>query len=227
MNCYRRFWSQASEELPQSLDRHRDTAGSRRQFRPGHVDEHGAAAARNAGPLVVVDLDDEVVQGVRAPQSVSRLTGRNSDRPVVAPVGRVFAPSVQTSDRAHRQQRPRSREAVRTPPQSDQPIAPRWRRAVSFPLVGLDTGTAKRHFGVPAAGRQPALPAIPRPCPQAQICQRCPMHMIFNQTEFGHIAIAMQWPLRFSRRLLYLPKTRQPIPTLRLPYGDCAQNSDR
>jgi hypothetical protein len=50
------------------------------------------------------------------------------------------------------------------------------------------------------------------------------MHMIFNQTEFGHIAIAMQWGLRlrFSRRLLYLPKTRQPVLTPEAPYGDSA-----
>jgi len=39
--------------------------------------------------------------------------------------------------------------------------------------------------------------------------------MIFNQTEFGHIAIATQWRLRlrFSRRLIYLSKTWQPVPT--------------
>ena len=45
------------------------------------------------------------------------------------------------------------------------------------------------------------------------------MHMIFNQTEFGHIAIAIQWRfrLRFSRRLLYLAKTRQPVPTPEAP----------
>ena len=32
--------------------------------------------------------------------------------------------------------------------------------------------------------------------------------MIFNQTEFGHIAVAMQWSvrLRFFRQLLYFAK---------------------
>ena len=50
------------------------------------------------------------------------------------------------------------------------------------------------------------------------------MHMIFNPTEFGHITVAMQQRerLRFSRQLLYLPKTWQPVPTLEAPYGDRA-----
>jgi len=45
---------------------------------------------------------------------------------------------------------------------------------------------------------------------------------IFNRTEFGHIAIAIQWGLRlrFPRRLVYLPQMWQLIPEA--PYGDRA-----
>ena len=58
------------------------------------MDEHGAAPAGDAGPRVVVDFDEEVVEVVVAPEPVAWFIGRAPERPVVAPVGRVLAPGV-------------------------------------------------------------------------------------------------------------------------------------
>ena len=51
--------------------RHRDAAGGGTEIGPGHVNEHGAAAAGDARPGVVVDLDDDVVERVGAGEAVA------------------------------------------------------------------------------------------------------------------------------------------------------------
>ena len=53
----------------------RDAAGGRRKARPGGMDEHRAAAAGDARPRVVVELDDEIVERVGARQPVGRAAG--------------------------------------------------------------------------------------------------------------------------------------------------------
>ena len=58
------------------------------------MDKDGAPASGNARPVIVIDLDDEVVETVGALEVVAGLAGRAADRTVVAAVGRVLAPGV-------------------------------------------------------------------------------------------------------------------------------------
>jgi hypothetical protein len=69
------------------------------------MDEDGAAAAGNARPGVMVDFDDEIVQGIVAAEPVARFLGRAREGPVIAAVGRVLAPGVAGTDAANRQRR--------------------------------------------------------------------------------------------------------------------------
>ena len=107
----------ARQQPPQLSRPQRHAARRRAQIRPRHVHEHGAAAAGDARAGVVVDLDDEVVEPVVAPQPVAWFIGRAAERPVVAAVARVLAPGVVRRDPADRQQGARPRPAVGPPPQ--------------------------------------------------------------------------------------------------------------
>ena len=64
------------------------------------MDEHGAATAGYPGPGVVVDLDDEVVEVVVAPEAIAWFIGRAAERPIVAPICRVLAPGIGAPDRS-------------------------------------------------------------------------------------------------------------------------------
>ena len=140
----------------------RDAAGGRREARPGHMEEDGAAAAGHPRPGVVVDLDDDVVEAVVAPEPVAWFIGRAPERPVVAPVVRVLAPGIVRADAADRQQRPRPRQAVGPPPQPQRAKSAARGAAVAFALVGLDAGAAERDRHAPR-GRRTASPAIAGP----------------------------------------------------------------
>ena len=61
---------------------------------PGDMDEHRAAAAGDAGPGIVVDFDDQVVEPSCRQQPVAWFIGRPPERPIIAPVRRVLAPGV-------------------------------------------------------------------------------------------------------------------------------------
>src|SRR5215470_4074751 len=76
------------EEAQQRRRMERDAAGGRSEALPRHMQEYGAAAAGGARPRVVVDLDDEVVEVIVAPQPVARRANAATDMPVVASVGR-------------------------------------------------------------------------------------------------------------------------------------------
>jgi hypothetical protein len=178
MDRYCRVRSKTGKKPPQRAVRQGNTAGGGRHLGSCHVDEYRASTACNPGPYVVVDFDNDIVQGIFTPQSVPGLAGRHPDRPVVAPVRRVFAPSVRGRDRLGRQHRPRSRDSVGTPPQPYQPVATRGSRTVSFPLIGLDAGPANGHFSDAWPCQQPALPAIAGSGAQVQIRKRGPMHLI-------------------------------------------------
>ena len=68
------------------------------------MQEHGAAAPGDARRGIVVDLDDEVVEMILAPQPVAGLAARETNRLVVMAVGRVFAPGILGTNRANRQE---------------------------------------------------------------------------------------------------------------------------
>jgi len=92
------------------------TAGGRPEPRSRNMDEHRTAAVCNPRAGIVVKLDDQVVEVIIAPQPVAGRVLAQSKRPVVASVGRVFAPRVGPSDAADRQSGARPRTAVRPPP---------------------------------------------------------------------------------------------------------------
>ncbi len=86
MNHDSRVWSEPPQQALQGGHRHGDAAGRRGEARPGHMNEHGAAAAGDPGPRVVVDFDDEVVERIAAGQAVAGGAGQEADRLVVAAV---------------------------------------------------------------------------------------------------------------------------------------------
>src|SRR5690606_9262204 len=61
----------AQKEAPQRTGLERDAARSRREFRPRDMHEHGAAASRDARAGVVVELDQEVIEGVGTGEAVA------------------------------------------------------------------------------------------------------------------------------------------------------------
>lgn len=121
------------------------------------MDKNGAAPAGDAGPRVVVDFDNEIIEVVGAAEPISWFSGRAPKRPIVVPVARVLAPSVQRSDSVCRQPCRGPQPAVRAPPQSDRPKAAARRTPVAFAFVGSDAGAAEgdRHGQWP--GEQPPL----------------------------------------------------------------------
>jgi hypothetical protein len=78
------------------------------------MDEYGAATPGDPRPPIVVELHDEVVEVIAAPEPVGAFFGL--DRTVVAAVGRVFAPGVTRSDAPDRQECPRPRRPIGAPP---------------------------------------------------------------------------------------------------------------
>ncbi len=176
MNHDSRVWSEPSQQALQGGRGHGDAAGGRGEARPRHMNEHGAAAAGDPGPRVVVDLDDEVVERIAAGQAVAGGAGQEADRPVVAAVGRVLAPAVGGVDRANRQQGGRPWRAVAAPPQADRPEPARGRAAVPFPLVGLDAAAAERHGNPLGTRRKPAAAAVARPRPDVDSRKRNGVH---------------------------------------------------
>ena len=143
----------------------RDAAGGRRKARPCHMDKDGAAPAGHARPRIVVDLDNEIVEAVFAPEPIAWFIGRAPKGPVVAPVARIFAPGVGAADPAHGQRGSRRRQPIRPPPQPQRAKAAARRTAIAFALVGSDAAAAERDRHAQGAGAEPALrwPAGPRP----------------------------------------------------------------
>jgi len=140
------------------------------------MNEHGAAAAGYAGPRVVIDFDDNVVEAVVAAEPIARLVRQAAKRTVIAAIGRVLAPSVVGADAADRQQRPRPRQPVGPPPQANG-VKPAGRgAAVAFAFCRPDTGPAKRNAKGAGAGKQEALRVPTRPRADANVAQRSASH---------------------------------------------------
>src|SRR5947209_17083262 len=126
------------------------------------MDEHGTAAAGDAGPRIVIELDDQVVEVVLAPQPVPGRGGRHPNGAVVVAVGRVFAPCVVRRDGPHRQPRWRARAAVGTKPNALEAEAAARRAAVTFALVGQNAAAPERHRQGQRPGLAPAAATISR-----------------------------------------------------------------
>ena len=127
------------------------------------MQEHGTAATGDAGPRVVIDLDDQVVEPVVAPEPVAWLMGRAAKRAVVAAVAGILAPGHRRIDAGGRQPRCGLRTAVGAPPQPPKPEQAARRGPVTFALVGPDTGATQHDRDRKPACDQHAQAARARP----------------------------------------------------------------
>src|SRR3979409_2194297 len=98
--------------------------------------EDRAAAAGNARAAVVIDLDNEIIEMVVAPEPVAAACPIPPHRPVVVPACGVFAPGVFRPNGANRQECTRPRVAVSAPPQLPRPGRAFWGAAGALPLCG-------------------------------------------------------------------------------------------
>src|ERR1043166_4123310 len=157
-------WRESAEKPQEPVAPERDTACGRRPVGPGDVEKHRAAPPRDARPGVVVDLDDEIVEGVVTPEPVAWFIGRPPERAVVTAVRRVFAPRERAIDPRRRQQRARPPKAIRPPPQPQRPEPAARGRPVAFALVRPDARSSQhdRNRLRPRKQQSPAAAARPR-----------------------------------------------------------------
>ena len=157
------FRAETSHEAPQIRKRQRHATGRRRTIRPREVKEYGTTPPRDTRAGVVVDLDEDVVEVILAPQTVARLRGRAAERTVVAAVGGILAPSQIGRNASCRKQRAGPGVPIRSPPQAKRPKTPARGRAVALELVGAQPSPPE-HDGhrapadeknAPAAGSRP------------------------------------------------------------------------
>src|SRR5262245_60412369 len=105
--------------------------------------EDRATASGHPRTGIVVDLDDEVVEVVAAPQPVAWFIGRAPERPIIAAVRGIFAPGNIAGNALRRQQSFGPRRPVRPPPQPPEPKPAPRRAAVALALVGADARAAE------------------------------------------------------------------------------------
>src|SRR5258707_1158389 len=109
------------------------------------MQEHRAAAALDAGRAVVVDLDNEIVEVVVAPQPVAAAIAVQPHRSVVMSACGVFTPGVFRPYGADGQKCARPRMAVGAPPQLPRPERAFRGPSVALALVGPDAAAPQRH----------------------------------------------------------------------------------
>jgi hypothetical protein len=153
-SCLSRETAQKIQELP-AIQSH--AACRRPKSFPGEMDKDGATAPGDAGPRIVVDLDDNVIEAVGAPKTVAWFIGRAPERAVIAAGGRVLAPGIARTDAPERQQCPGPEQAIGPPPNPNRMKPSGGRGAVAFSLGGLNAGAADRDGKDIAACKKPAL----------------------------------------------------------------------
>ena len=158
-----RSLSNPPQKPPKRTGLQRHTPHRRCKSRPGNVDEHRAAASSHARPCVVVDFDNQIIKMVGSAQPVAGLSGHQPEGPIVAPVRRIFAPSIVRPDSLDRQARGRARPAVSSPPQPHQPESAARGGAVALALIRQDATAAKGNRQGQWAGDQPAFGVVARP----------------------------------------------------------------
>src|SRR5277367_17325 len=90
-------------------------------------------------------------------KAVAWFNGRPAERLVVSSIGGFFAPSVLGANAAYRQESPGSEQAIGPPPQPHRMKPATRRAAVTFALIGPDSGAAERYRHGQRAGEQPSL----------------------------------------------------------------------
>ena len=87
-------WPETTEQAAKGIELERNATSRRCETWTRRVDEHRAAAASNAWPRVVVDLDNKIVKMVSPLQPVSAGLRGHFHWPVVVTIGRIFTPAV-------------------------------------------------------------------------------------------------------------------------------------
>ena len=105
----------------------------------------------------MIDLDDEIVEMVVAPEPIATVIAIQPYRPVVLAAVGVLTPGVLRPDGANRQEGMRPRVSVGAPPQSPRPEGAFWCPAIALTLVGDDSAAPK--------GDRDRLPASGKPAP--------------------------------------------------------------
>lgn len=131
------------EKLAQILEPECNAASRGRKAGPCHVDENAAATAGDARARVVVDLDQEVVEVVIAPQPIAWFTGRPCIGAIVPAIGWILAPGVGGAYATQRQQRSWPGKPVGPPPDSNRAESPARGAAIAFTLVCPDAGATQ------------------------------------------------------------------------------------
>src|SRR5260370_25355633 len=75
-SCFR---SEAGQETPEFDAAEGNASGRRRAIRPRDMEKNRAAPSGDAGTGVVIDLDDEIVEAIVAPEPLARFAGRAPD----------------------------------------------------------------------------------------------------------------------------------------------------
>lgn len=151
----------ALQQSHQCVSLQSDTSGGRQESIARKMDEHRAAAPGDARARVVIDLDNEIVEMIVAPEPVAGLIRPAPERSVVAPIRRVLAPGIVLPDRSDRKHRFRPRRAVGPPPQSPQPERSARRCAVALAFVGQNTSAPERDRDRQQARCQQAFSPLP------------------------------------------------------------------
>src|ERR1700727_2024210 len=149
-----------TQEVQHGRFLHRNASGGRRKIRANEMKEHRTAAAGNRGLRVVIDLDDEIVEMIVAPEPVAAIIISECERPIVMAAQRVFTPGVLGADDANRQKRVRSRRTVGAPPQLPRPENPLWGPAVALALVGDDSTPPQGDRDGVCTGGEPATAGV-------------------------------------------------------------------
>jgi hypothetical protein len=139
---------------------HRNASGSRRKILARQVKKYRAAEAGDAGAGVVIDLDDEIVEVVVAPEPVRAGIAGEPDRSIVMAAGGILAPAILGANSASGQEGLRPRMTVGAPPQTQRPENASGRPTVALALVGKNSSAPKRNRDHLVASRQPAPPGI-------------------------------------------------------------------
>ena len=187
-----------------ALERHTTSSGAK--SRAGDVNENRAAAARDPRTAVVIELDNQVVEVIGAPEAIARLVRAAPDCTIVPTIGGVLDPRIVAPNGAHWQQCARTGQPVRAPPEPYQPERAAGCRAIAFPLVGRNPGAAERHRNSLQTDGHPA------PRPRSRAARHAnhgdlPYHAALSWTHLAPIAFITN--LLFCPRMVYCPLKRQ------------------
>src|SRR5689334_3190513 len=116
------------------------------------MDEDCAATACDARAGIVVEFDDEIVESVLPPQTVSRCSIGNVDWPVIETLLRVLAPSIIPPDLTDRQKCLRPGHPVGSPPKPDQPEAAPRGATIPLALVGKNAAAPESDWNLAGTG---------------------------------------------------------------------------